>query len=227
MILRIGHRGARGHAPENTLAAIEQGIALHAHMVEFDVQATRDGQLVLLHDATLDRTTNGHGPIAQHLWNDVKQLIGKDGQPLPLLADALRAASGRTGVMIEIKAEGTAQQICRTVQETQFSGPVIYASFLHDELLAVRRIEPHAHTMALIEAIPINRTAFAKDAQATHAGVAFETLTPSFLKALHDRSLRVFVYTVNELADIQTAKAMGVDGIISDYPERLLETGHK
>lgn len=222
MILRIGHRGARGYAPENTLAAIEQGIALHAHLVEFDVQATSDGQFVLLHDATLDRTTNGHGPIAQHSWQDLIPLRGKDGQPLPSLADALRAASGQTGVMIEIKAEGTAKAICRIVQESQFSGPIIYASFLHDELLAVRREEPQAHTMALIEAIPVNRTAFAKDAQATHVGVAFETLTPSFLKALHDRSLRVFTYTVNELTDIQAAKAMGVDGIISDYPDRLL-----
>ncbi len=222
MILRISHRGARGYAPENTLAAIERGIALHAHLVEFDVQATRDGRLVLLHDATLDRTTNGHGPIAQHLWSDIERLSGNDGRPLPLLTDALSTASGRIGVMIEVKAEGTAKAICRIVRESQFSGPVIYASFLHDELLAVRREEPEAHTLALIEAIPVNRTAFAKDAQATHVGVAFETLTPSFLKALHDRSLRVFVYTVNEPADIQVVKAMGVDGIISDYPDRLL-----
>ncbi len=222
MLLRIGHRGAGGHAPENTLAAIERGIALHAHLVEFDVQATNDGWLVLLHDATLDRTTNGHGPIANQFWSNVKQLTCDGGQPLPLLADALRAASSRTGVMIEIKAEGTARQISRTVQEVQFSGPVIYASFFHDELLAIRREHPKAQTMALIEAIPVNRTAFATDAQATHVGVAFETLTPSFLKALHDRALRVFVYTVNDPADIQTAKAMGVDGIISDYPERLL-----
>lgn len=221
MILRIGHRGASGHAPENTLAAIKRGIALHAHLVEVDVRTTSDGQLVLLHDATLDRTTNGHGPIAQHLWIDVQQLTGRDRQPLPLLADALRTASDRIGVMIEIKTEGIAKQICRTVQEVQFNGPVIYASFFHDELLTVRREEPQAQTMALIEAVPINRTAFATDAQATHAGVVFETLTTSFLKALHDRSLRVFTYTVNEPADIQTAKAMGVDGIISDYPERL------
>ena len=221
MLLRIGHRGAGGHAPENTLDAIERGIALHAHLVEFDVRATSDGQLVLLHDATLDRTTNGHGLIADQLWRDVRQVIGGDGQPLPLLADALRVASGRTGVIIEIKAERIAKQICRTVREVQFSGPVIYTSFLHDELLAVRRENPQAQTMALIEAVPVNRTAFATDAQAIHVGVAFEVLTPSFLKSLHDRSLRVFVYTVNEPADIQRAKAMGVDGIISDYPERL------
>lgn len=222
MLLRIGHRGAGGHAPENTLAAIERGIALHAHLVEFDVRATSDGQLVLLHDATLDRTTNGHGPIANQFWSNVKQLTGGDGRPLPILADTLRATSGRTGVMIEIKAEGIAKQICRTVQEVQLSGPVIYASFLHDELLAIRRENHQAQTMALIEAVPINRTAFATDAQATHVGVAFETLTPSFLKSLHDHSLQVFVYTVNEPADIKTAKAMGVDGIISDYPEHLL-----
>ena len=222
MILRIGHRGARGHAPGNTLAAIERGIALHAHLVEFDVRATSDGQLVLLHDATLDRTTNGHGPIADQLWSDVKQLTSSDGQPLLLLADTLRMASGRCGVMIEIKVEGIAKQVCRTVQEVRFSGPVIYASFLHDELLAIRRENHQAQTMALIEAVPVNRTAFATDAQATHVGVAFETLTSSFLKSLHDHSFQVFVYTVNDPTDIQTAKAMGVDGIISDYPERLL-----
>ena len=222
MILRIGHRGARGHAPENTLAAIECAIALHAHLVEFDVRATRDGQLVLLHDATLDRTTNGQGPIAEQLWSDVQRLTAGEGQPVPLLADALRTASGRIGVMIEIKAEGTARQICRTVHDVRFSGPVLYASYLHDELLEVRRMEPQAQTLALIEAVPVNRTAFATDAQATHVGVAFDVLTPSFLAALHERSLRVFVYTVNEPADIQRAKAMGVDGIVSDYPERLL-----
>ncbi len=222
MMLRIGHRGARGHAPENTLAAIEKAIALGAHLVEFDVQRTRDGQVVLLHDATLDRTTNGHGLISQHSWQDVKKLSIAGGQSIPLLADALRTASGRVGVMIELKAEGTARDVCRIVQEAAFSGPVVYASFLHDELLDVRRVEPQAHTLALIEAVPVNRTAFAVDAQATHVGIAFETLTPSFLSALHARSLQVFVYTVNEPADIRLAKGMGVDGIISDYPDRLL-----
>ncbi len=222
MLLRIGHRGARGHAPENTLAAIEKGIALHAHMVEFDVQRTRDGQLVLLHDATVDRTTNGHGPIAQLSWTDVRKLSGVGGQPIPLLADALRVASGRTGVMIEMKAEGIARDVARLVRESQFSGPVVYASFLHDELVEIRRNEAQAHTLALIEAVPVNRTAFATDAQATHVGVAFETLTASFLSALHAKSFRVFVYTVNEPADIRLAKTLGVDGIISDYPDRLL-----
>lgn len=222
MTLRIGHRGAGGHASENTLAAIECSMTLHAHLVEVDIRATSDNQLVLLHDATLDRTTNGHGPIVSQRWSDLQEIRGHDGQPLPLLADALCTASGRIGMMIEIKTEGIAKQICRTVREVQFSGPLIYASFFHDELLAVRREEPLAQTMALIETMPVNRTAFVVDAQTTHAGVAFETLTPSFLKTLHDRSLRVFTYTVNEPADIQTARAMGVDGIISDYPERLL-----
>lgn len=162
MILRIGHRGAGGHAPENTLAAIECSMTLHAHLVEVDVRATSDNQLVLLHDATLDRTTNGHGPIVSQRWSDLQEIRGHDGQLLPLLADALCTASGRIGMMIEIKTEGIAKQICRTVREVQFSGPLIYASFFHDELLAVRREEPLAQTMALIEAVPVNQTAFAK-----------------------------------------------------------------
>ncbi|MDR4467271.1 MAG: hypothetical protein MRJ68_03115 [Nitrospira sp.] len=109
-----------------------------------------------------------------------------------------------------------------TVSE-RISGPVIYASFFQDELLTVRREEPMAQTMALIEAVPVNQTACATDAQATHVGVAFEMLAASFLKTLHDYSLRVFVYTVNKLADIQMVTTMGVDGIISDYLERLLQ----
>lgn len=221
MILRIGHRGARGLAPENTLAAIEQAIAHHAHMVEFDVQRTQDHQLVVLHDATLDRTTDGHGPVAEHRWPDIQQLTTHDGQRIPLLTDALRTASGRTGVMIEIKAEGLAEQVWRTVRDEQFPGPTIYASFLHDELVTLRRLDRQAQTLALIEAVPVNRTRFATDAQATHVGVALETLTPTFLAALHAESLRVFVYTVNDPADIRAVTAMGVDGIISDYPDRL------
>ncbi|MFO0775131.1 MAG: glycerophosphodiester phosphodiesterase family protein [Nitrospiraceae bacterium] len=221
MTLRIGHRGARGLAPENTLAGIECAIAHHAHLVEFDVQRTQDGQLVVLHDATLDRTTTGHGAVAQKPWAELQPLTAGDGERIPLLRDVLRTASGRTGVMIELKAEGLAEDVYDAVQASAFVGPVIYASFFHEELLTIHRLDRHAQTLALIEAVPINRTAFATDAHATHVGLAYETLTPSFLAALHAQSLRVFVYTVNDPVDIRAAKSLGVDGIISDYPDRL------
>lgn len=221
-MLRIGHRGARGHAPENTLAAIEKAIGFRADMVEFDVQRTRDGQLVLLHDAMLDRTTDGHGAIAELSWDEVRRVRVGGIEPLPLLTDALRLTSGRAGVMIELKTEGIGREAVRLVRESRFQGAVVYASFLHDLLLEVRDADSDAQTLALIEAIPVDRTAFASDARATHVGVSFETLTESFVAALHARSLRVFVYTVNEPADIRAARAMGVDGIISDYPDRLL-----
>lgn len=221
MRLRIGHRGARGLAPENTLAAIEQAIAHHAHLVEFDVRRTRDHHLVLLHDATLDRTTNGHGPIATQDWPDVQQLTTPDGHHIPLLTDALQTAAGRTGVMIEIKTEGLAEHVWHTVREAQFPGPTIYASFFHHELVTIRRLDRQAQTLALIEAIPIDSTRFATDAGATHVGVAMDTLTPAFLAALQAASFHVFVYTVNDPEDIRAAAALGVDGIISDYPDRL------
>ncbi len=222
MLLRIGHRGARGHAPENTLAGIERAIECHAHMVEFDVRRTRDGRLVALHDPTVDRTTNGHGLLTTLTLEELKRLDAGRGQAVPTLDEMLRAASGRIGVMIELKEEGTAEEAYRTVHITAFSGPVVYASFLHDELLAIRRRDAQAQTLALLEGVPVNRTAFATDAQATHAGITFETLTPSFLEALKGKGLRVFVYTVNESEKIRLTKALGVDGIISDFPERLL-----
>lgn len=222
MLLRIGHRGARGHAPENTLAGIERAIECHAHMVEFDVRRTRDGRLVALHDSTVDRTTDGHGLLATLTLEELKRLDAGQGQQAPTLDEMLRAASGRIGVMIELKEEGTAEEAHRVVEISAFSGPVVYASFLHDELVTIRRKDAQSQTLALLAGVPINRTAFATDAHATHAGIAFETLTPSFLGALKRTGLRVFVYTVNEPGEIRVARALSVDGIISDFPERLV-----
>jgi glycerophosphoryl diester phosphodiesterase len=224
MVIRIGHRGAAGHVPGNTLAAIEQGIELGAQMVEIDVRRSREGRLLLLHDATVDPTTGGHGPIAALTWAEVRSLRVAGVHPVPLLEEALRLASGRVGVMLELKTEGLAADVVRCVRETTFAGSVIYASFLHDQLLEIRRADPDAQTLALIEGVPVNRTAFAVDAQATHVGVGREVLSRSFVEDLQAISLKVFVYTVNDPDEIRAVAAMGVDGIVSDYPERLAQT---
>jgi len=107
------------------------------------------------------------------------------------------------------------------VQESGFAGPVVCASFLHSELLAIRSIEPLAKTMALIECVPVSGAAFARDAKATMVGLAHESATAEFIAVLHDAGLEVFLYTVNEPRLIQRAIHLGADGVISDYPERV------
>src|SRR5438105_5343955 len=194
-IVRIGHRGAAGHAPENTIAAIRKGIALGADFVEIDVRRTRDGRLVLLHDALVDRTTHGCGPVSQMTWEELQRLDA-GGERVPSVEAALAAAAGQAGVMLEIKIPGIGPELCRVVQESGFPGPVIYASFLHAEILEIRQFDPRVKTMALIECVPVSGAAFVRDAGASMVGLVHDFATAEFIATLHQAALEVWFYTV-------------------------------
>jgi glycerophosphoryl diester phosphodiesterase len=222
-MVRIGHRGAAGHAPENTVRAIEKAIALNADFVELDVRRSLDGHLVIIHDASVDRTTDGHGAVAELTLAELGRLTIANELRIPTLREALKAAAGHVGLLLELKAEGLAEQVWTEVRTSSIPGVVMYASFFHAELLRIRETDPGAQTMALLEAVPVQPTAFAIDAQATHVGLAFDCLSPPFVQALHHADLQVFTYTVNEPADISRARGVGVDGIISDFPDRIEE----
>lgn len=219
-VLRIGHRGACGHAPENTLASIDKAIALGCDLTEVDVRRTADGSLVLLHDERVDRTTNGTGPVADMNLQDVRKLDA-GGRQIPTFEEALQTAHGRIGLILELKAEGLAYDICGIVRASGFPGGIIYASFLHDELQHVRRADPDAKTLVLFKRLPKDPATEAARLQATHVGLRFDTATMPLVKALHKACLTVFVYTVNKPADIAKMRSLGVDGIVSDYPERI------
>ena len=220
-MVRIGHRGAAGHAPENTIQAIEKAIALNADFVELDVRRSLDGHLVIIHDAGVDRTTDGHGAVAELTLAELRRLTIANELRIPTLREALKAAAGCVGLLLELKTEGLAEQIWTELRTSSITGVVIYASFFHAELLRIRETNPGAQTMALLEAVPVHPTAFAIDAQVTHVGLAFGCLSPSFVQALHQADLQVYTYTVNEPVDISRARGMGVDGIISDFPDRI------
>ena len=141
-VLRIGHRGAAGHAPENTLAAIQRGIELEADFVEIDVRCTADGVLVALHDATVNRTTNGRGRVDALSLGEVRALDAGNGEHIPTLEQVLKVAAGKTGLMLELKVGGVAPMTVQAVQKAGFKDPVIYASFLHEELIHRSRGRP-------------------------------------------------------------------------------------
>ncbi len=220
-MLRIGHRGAAGYSPENSLASIQKGIVLGVDLIEVDVRRTRDGHLVLLHDERVNRTTNGRGRVADMTLAQVKQLRLGAGQGIPTLEEALETANGHVGLMLELKVEGIGKQTCEIVRRSVFKGAVIYASFITDELLPILDIEPHSATMALIDKLPKDPLVYATKARATHIGLKWRTATPALVQACHDAGLQVFVYTVNNLKDIRKMRDLGVDAIISDFPDRL------
>lgn len=220
-IVRIGHRGAAGHAPENTVAAIQKGIALGVDFVEIDVRRTADGVLVALHDETLDRTTNGKGRVDRLSLAEIQTLNAGNGEHIPTVVEVLKTAAGETGLMLEIKVSGIAQKTVEAVEEAGFKDPVIYASFLHDELTDVRSVDPEASLMVLFGRLPLAPVARAMKYRPSHVGLRHDTATRHLVDAFHDKGLLVFVYTANSLGDIERALSVGVDGVISNFPERV------
>jgi glycerophosphoryl diester phosphodiesterase len=221
MILRIGHRGAAGHAPENTLASVGKAIEFGVDLVEVDVQRSRDGHLVLIHDKTVDRTTNGKGRVAALSFVELQALDAGQGEPVPSLEALLEQARGRVGLMLELKVVGIAERAVATVRQSRFPGVVVYASFLHGELSAVRKADPEASILALFDKLPRNPVLAMTRLRATHAGLRLNTVAASRLRVFHQAGVKVFVYTVNRPRDIDTMRALGVDGIISDFPDRV------
>ncbi len=221
-VLRIGHRGAAGHAPENTLAAIWKARSFHADFIEVDLRETSDGHLVLLHDETIDRTTNKSGNLAEMSLEQVQRLDAGNWQRIPTLEEALDISGNAIGVILELKVEGIGNEACAIVKRTGFSGTLIYASFLIEELHRVRLAEPTAQIMVLQHRhLPQDPVADVVALNASHVGLHYSTVTPMLLQTFHNLGREVFAYTVNEQKDMRRLRDMGIDGIVSDFPDRI------
>ncbi len=220
-VLKIGHRGAAGHAPENTLAAIRKGIALGVDFAEIDIRRTADGRLVVLHDATVNRTTNGKGRIDRLRLQDVEKLDAGDGEHIPTFEEVLKMATGKTGLMVELKIRGAAQQTVESVRKAGFKNPVIYASFLHDELTHIRKADPDASLMVLFGSLSRASVSRAIKYGSSYVGLPHNKATGPRVNSFHRAGLRIFVYTANDPDDIQRVLSLGVDGVISNFPDRI------
>ena len=220
-MLKIGHRGAAGHVLENTLGSIEQAIEIGVDYVEVDVQSTRDGRSVIVHDSTLDRTTNGKGRVNRLTLSEIKQLRTLDGQEIPTTEDVLACCRNRAGLILELKAKGLAESIAKIVTGSEFRGPLIYASFDHQDLARLRQLQPTTTIMPLIGRGAIDPDALAK-LGARFVGIRFDRVTKLLVDGLKALTFQIVVYTVNDPEKIAAMKILDVDGIISDFPDRLL-----
>ena len=203
------------------MRAIKTGIRLGADFIEIDVQRTSDGHLVVLHDKRVDRTTNGRGAVREMSLAEVRRLDAGAGECIPTFEEVLAAVDGKAGLMVELIAPKIAALVVATVRACRFAGPIIYASFLHAELLKIRDAAAEASTLALIEGVPVSPCGFADEARATHVGLSRDSAPPEFIRELQRGGKQVFIYTVNEPEDIAVFTELGVEGIITDHPERV------
>lgn len=222
----IGHRGARGHAPENTLMSLDVALKMGVDAIEFDVQL-HEGELLLMHDLQLERTTNGHGRLADHSLEALRQLDAGKGQKIPTLTEALNLIDQRADVNIELKTwNGTGVAVAETVRSYLEQGwaseRFLVSSFHLPELYEFHDRLPEIPIGVLTCGVPLDWAGVASEMGASSLNISDEFVDMQLLADAHARGLKVFVYTVNAPDEIARFKAMGVDGIFTDYPDRAL-----
>lgn len=223
---RLGHRGACGHAPENTFLSMRKALEFGVHGFEFDIQLSKDGIPVVIHDDMLERTTNGKGRVCDFTLKELQEFDAGNGEKIPSLQDVIDMVDKRCRLFIELKAENAtravADIIAHSVKHLGWSYEQFFVcSFNHLQIAEIRTINSEIHTVAILVGIPVSLAAIAQDAGAMALSTAHLHTNQALVDDAHRRGLKSFVWTANSAAHIADAKKLGVDGIFSDFPDRL------
>mgnify|MGYP003606146999 CR=1 FL=1 len=224
--LNIGHRGAKAYEPENTILSFKKALALNADGVELDVHVCKSGELVVIHDFTVDRTTDGSGAVADLTLSELKQLRINNCIEIPTLDEVLALFDKNHLINIELKGSDTAQAVCdcieRKVQEGRFEYVnFIVSSFQSDELARVYKYNSKIQIGILTQASVEDALEFAEQFSAVAIHPHFSLLTTENVALTRQKGYQIFTWTVNEFEDIERVKALGVNGIITDFSDRI------
>jgi glycerophosphoryl diester phosphodiesterase len=229
-MLNIAHRGASGRFPENTLTAFSAAIDAGAQVCELDVQLTNDGSLVVIHDETVERTTDGRGVVRSMTLNQIRRLdaggrFGREfrGEKVPTLEEVLVLANGRCGLNIELKSPGVEHKVCALIVERNLLATTMISSFDWNAIALVRRLEPLARVGLLASRWPARMVAAARELKAESINPRSDIVSEKLCIAAHHWNLSVYTWTVDEPFEMRRLIASGVDGIMTNYPERLRE----
>ena len=214
----IGHRGACGYEAENTIRSFEKAIELGADYVELDVQKTLDDEIVVFHDKRLpDKTL-----IEDITLLSLKKELMKVRINVPTLDEVLEFIKGRIGVNIEIKSRMPAGLIKGKIKNYKCDlDKVIVSSFMHDLLLEIKTAAPNIKTGVLLESRPLDPFNILNKLKSSIIIQNHEFVDKDYIDMVHDGNAEIFVWTVNEPEDIKKMMDLGVDGIISDFPDRI------
>lgn len=226
--LIIGHRGARGHIAENTLPSIQKALDLGVDGVEIDIFRCASGELVVFHDATLEALTDTQGYIEQFSLDSLRKVSVLGGYQIPTLEEVLDLIDGKVFLNIELKGGQTAL-LTHVLLKTYFeksgsswrSDKILISSFNWEELEAFYKVNTEVPIAILTEDDPLDAVAIGKQLKAVAINPNYKSLNPSLVKKLQQEGFAVYPWTVNEPAAIEEMKTFRVDGIITDYPERI------
>ena len=226
--LVISHAACAGHAPENTLAGLRLALHMGVDAIEIDVHLSADGIPVLIHDDSVDRTTDGRGPVASLTLAELRELDAGArspfetfrGEKVPTLAEAMELTRGRALLVIEIKPPDIEEGVLEAVRRAGALDWAMIWSFHPGVVAEVRRREPRLPagllTLSLSDAIA--QQALELGAQA--AGVFYQNLSEERVRLAHRRALAVHAWTADQPPEVRRLAAAGVDGIVTNFPDR-------
>lgn len=219
----VGHRGAAGLAPENTLASFSQAVRLGVDAVELDVHLSADERLVVIHDDRVDRTTDGNGQVAATTLAALRMLDAGGGERVPTLDEVLEAVPMRIAVNIELKGRGTAEPVARAVAGCR--RPLLVSAFDHGELARFHGLCSAIPCAPLLARWRPGVLDTARTLDAWSVNIADRIADAATVNAIRESGCLCLVYTVNDAERAAALRTMGVAGVFSDFPDRLLAPG--
>jgi len=224
--LKIGHRGASGYEPENTLISFQKAIDLNADGIELDVHLSSDGELVVIHDETIDRTTNGKGSVNKLSLKELKVSRINDSQEIPTLIEVFDLVRRRSFINIELKGIGTAKPaielIAHYISEKNWNyKDFLVSSFNWKMLEKVHLLNPKIRIGVLTEESIEDALDFAKGLKAFSIHPDYVLLSKENVALMQEKGFEVYPWTVNSKDAIQKIKLFNVNGIISDFPDKI------
>ena len=218
--LSIAHRGASGYKPENTLIAFQKAIDFKVDGIELDVHLSSDGEIMVIHDETIDRTTNGKGFVKNCTSLQLKKL------EIPTLIEVLELVNRNCFINIELKGMQTAKPVIKLIEQSILDKNWNYTDFLVSSfdwkmLEEVHLLNPKIRIGVITEEFTQAALAFAKNIKAYSIHPGYRSLTEENIALIQKNGFEVYPWTVNSAEDIQKIKSFNVNGMISDYPDRI------
>lgn len=222
----IGHRGAKGHWAENTIESFQKAFDMGAHGIELDVHLSKDGRIVVIHDESIDRTTNGQGLVLNMSLEVLQTYLIDQRFRIPELGQTLDALQGRGLINIELKTAETAAPVADMIDRYVRDGRYAYRDFIISSFdwVALQKLRERGTSIPLGVLTPVDlelAVGFAQSIQAETIHPYFHLLDADNVRHMQSQNLKVYTWTVNEFEDLQRLKTFGVDAIITDFPDRL------
>jgi glycerophosphoryl diester phosphodiesterase len=220
-MMLMGHRGAAALEPENTLLSINLALEIGVDAVEIDVHLTRDKELAVIHDSTLDRTTNGTGPVGSFTLSQMKKFDAGKGEHIPSLQEVIDLVRGRCRLIVELKEEGTEQKVVKLIRENALYDSAYVISFWHRLVKRAKEMDNRVKTGVLLVGCPVN-ACLARSVSADALVMNYAFVNKELVETAHREGVKVFVWNI-DLPDLLKPYAeMQVDGIGSNDPRILV-----